>query len=157
MPHHEDDDHAGGYDEPEDELATRRRAKLNPDMVQDVLDFHEKFGQHVNSAPGWAPFEVMRMRFNLVAEEYKELHNAVGMGTVEDAVDAAADLMYVTIGLMNAMGADMRLIWAAVHRANMAKEGGPTRDDGKILKPEGWTPPDIKALLDIQPSLRRNG
>ena len=31
----------------------------------------------------------------------------------------------------------------------MAKVGGPIREDGKRLKPEGWEPPNItKVLLD---------
>jgi predicted HAD superfamily Cof-like phosphohydrolase len=29
----------------------------------------------------------------------------------------------------------------------MAKAGGPTRADGKKLKPEGWEPPRIKEML----------
>ena len=42
--------------------------------------------------------------------------------------------------------------WAVVHVSNMAKlgpDGKPIyREDGKILKPEGWQPPDIGAVLD---------
>jgi predicted HAD superfamily Cof-like phosphohydrolase len=34
-----------------------------------------------------------------------------------------------------------------VHRANMAKAGGPKRADGKHMKPEGWTPPDVAGEL----------
>jgi len=36
------------------------------------------------------------------------------------------------------------------HASNMAKEGGKTRADGKVLKPEGWRPPDIRFEIDRQ-------
>jgi predicted HAD superfamily Cof-like phosphohydrolase len=32
----------------------------------------------------------------------------------------------------------------------MAKASGPRRADGKVLKPEGWTPPDIVGVLERQ-------
>jgi predicted HAD superfamily Cof-like phosphohydrolase len=40
-------------------------------------------------------------------------------------------------------------VWKEVHRSNMAKlEGGVRkREDGKILKPEGWTPPDVEGVM----------
>jgi hypothetical protein len=30
----------------------------------------------------------------------------------------------------------------------MAKEGGPVREDGKVLKPEGWLPPDLHSVFE---------
>jgi hypothetical protein len=30
----------------------------------------------------------------------------------------------------------------------MAKQGGAMRADGKLLKPEGWLPPDLAPILD---------
>jgi predicted HAD superfamily Cof-like phosphohydrolase len=37
----------------------------------------------------------------------------------------------------------------------MAKAGGPKRADGKQLKPEGWTPPDLAPILAEQERERR--
>lgn len=127
--------------------------KLNPDMVQDVLDFHLKFGQHVGAEPAYAPFEVMRLRFRLINEEWEELQLAFSAQGIPEIADATADLIYVLIGFMIAMGIDLRPIWTAVQRANMAKVGGAMREDGKVLKPDGWVPPDIASILSIQPSL----
>ena len=44
-------------------------------------------------------------------------------------------------------------VWNEVARSNLAKIDDETgkvlkRVDGKVLKPEGWTPPDIKSILD---------
>ncbi|SAK98537.1 Phosphoribosyl-ATP pyrophosphohydrolase [Caballeronia pedi] len=43
--------------------------------------------------------------------------------------------------------------WKEVFRSNMAKVDPETgavrrRDDGKVLKPEGWTPPNLAAILE---------
>lgn len=64
--------------------------------------------------------------------------------------DGLADLDYVVEGTRLEFGIDGAPIAAEVHRANMAKVGGPIRDDGKKLKPAGWTPPDIEGELRRQ-------
>lgn len=65
--------------------------------------------------------------------------------------DATVDLDYFVDGARTAFGVDVRPLWKAVHEANMKKQGGPRREsDGKRLKPEGWQPADIGALLREQ-------
>jgi predicted HAD superfamily Cof-like phosphohydrolase len=39
-----------------------------------------------------------------------------------------------------------------VHRANLQKAGGPRRNDGKLLKPPGWQPADVKSVIRQQVS-----
>jgi predicted HAD superfamily Cof-like phosphohydrolase len=38
----------------------------------------------------------------------------------------------------------------------MKKVGGKMRPDGKVLKPEGWKPPQIEEILAKQPPLFDN-
>lgn len=51
-------------------------------------------------------------------------------------------------------GVDAMHVFVEVHLANMRKlgpDGLPIRRaDGKVLKPEGWTPPEIQRVLDDQ-------
>jgi len=57
----------------------------------------------------------------------------------------------VLLGIMpiaSEMNLPMHRLWNEVHRANMDKAGGPKRADGKVLKPEGWKPPDIHGILE---------
>lgn len=63
--------------------------------------------------------------------------------------DGLADLIYVCIGTALTLGIPLDRVWKEVHRSNMAKvQGGVRRrDDGKILKPDGWTPPDIEGVI----------
>lgn len=69
--------------------------------------------------------------------------------------DHIADSIYVLCGLANLLGIPIHQVFAEVHRSNMSKavpngNGGFTvikREDGKILKPAHWTPPNIKLIL----------
>ena len=78
---------------------------------------------------------------------------AMGQGDLVEIADGLADLIYVLIGTSIAYGIDLEPIWDEVHKTNMAKVGGGVRGDGKILKPEGWEPPEIERLLVAQLSL----
>jgi predicted HAD superfamily Cof-like phosphohydrolase len=64
--------------------------------------------------------------------------------------DGFADLDYVVEGSRLEFGIHGAPIAREVHRANMAKVGGPRREDGKVLKPKGWMPPDIEGELRKQ-------
>jgi len=66
------------------------------------------------------------------------------------AADALTDIAYVVEGACLELGIDSDPVFDLVHRANMAKTGGPIREDGKRLKPPGWTPPDVAGELKRQ-------
>ena len=60
--------------------------------------------------------------------------------------------MVVVAGAINSMGADGEGAWREVMATNFAKidrQLGKVRrrEDGKILKPEGWTPPNLVKFL----------
>lgn len=84
----------------------------------------------------------------LVEEEHGEFKHAQ---TLPDKVDGAIDLIWVTLGWLNAVGVNASPIWEAVRLANMTKVSGPVcPDTGKRLKPPGFKHPDIGALIDEQ-------
>lgn len=64
-----------------------------------------------------------------------------------EALDGCTDLLVVTYGTFEAIGVDAAPFFDEVHRANMAKIGGPRDATGKQLKPPGWSPPDIVGVL----------
>lgn len=85
----------------------------------------------------------------LIEEEFTELQDAKSQ---EDQLDALIDILVVTIGAINSMGADGEGAWNEVMRTNFAKIDEETgkvrkREDGKVLKPEGWLPPNLKPYL----------
>ena len=86
----------------------------------------------------------------LITEEYFELQESK---TQLDQLDALIDILVVTIGAIHSMGADAEGAWREVMRSNLAKINPDTgkvnkREDGKVLKPDGWTPPDLKPYLE---------
>ena len=86
---------------------------------------------------------------NLIHEEFNEL---VASSTKVDDLDALIDILVVTIGAINSLGVNGEAAWQEVMRTNMAKIDPVTgkvlrREDGKVLKPEGWTPPDLKPYI----------
>ena len=72
---------------------------------------------------------------------------AIRAGDLVQAIDGLCDLLCVVYGAALEFGVELAPYWDEVHRTNMAKMGGPVRDDGKRLKPDGWKPPDIAGVL----------
>lgn len=87
----------------------------------------------------------------LIEEEMRELKVAELQADEVEEFDAVLDLLVVLIGYGLSRGWPMLAGWEEVMRSNMAKIDPKTgtvtkRADGKILKPESWTPP---ALADV--------
>jgi predicted HAD superfamily Cof-like phosphohydrolase len=101
------------------------------------------------------------MYLDLIREEYKELlvaqglddnHNRVGTADPVETLDALLDILVVTTGAIHSMGANGEGGWKEVMSTNFAKIDKETgkvrkREDGKVLKPVGWTPPDLKPFI----------
>ena len=90
--------------------------------------------------------------YNLIAEEFAELNAAVVQGDKDEQLDALIDILVVTVGAIHSMGADGEGAWNEVMRTNFAKIDPVTgkvrkREDGKVLKPEGWTPPNLSKFI----------
>jgi predicted HAD superfamily Cof-like phosphohydrolase len=117
---------------------------------EDVQDFHDKFGCHAQCTPAEPPPHVAELRRKLIVEECNELIGALQAGDLIETADACADLIYVVLGTCVSYGIDLAPVWDAVQASNMAKENGGKSESGKVLKPAGWTPPDVAGLLREQ-------
>ena len=89
---------------------------------------------------------------DLIREEVRELEEAIVEGNRKEILDALEDIMVVTAGAMHSMGADGEGGWNEVMRTNFAKIDPVTgkvrkREDGKVLKPEGWQPPNLEPFI----------
>jgi predicted HAD superfamily Cof-like phosphohydrolase len=125
---------------------------------QKIVDFHKAAGAAYSAVPVLPDEALLNFRLKLIREEYEEVCAAVeALLAVEQgdpAVDLAplvhelADLLYVVYGTFASVGVDADAVFAEVHRANMTKIGGPVRADGKLLKPEGWQPANVTAVLE---------
>jgi predicted HAD superfamily Cof-like phosphohydrolase len=123
-------------------LGWRERVSRAPQ--DDVREFHEALDIPVNSTPKIRRHE---LRADLIEEEAAETCAAIRAGDLLGAIDGLCDLLYVVHSSALEFGIDLDPFWSEVHRTNMAKVGGPVREDGKRLKPDGWTPPDLAGVL----------
>lgn len=136
-----------------------------------LREFHEAFGCPINDSPSLENVSNTErlLRIECIREELEELVEAaygskarvevwvsppvfgVDERDLVEVADALADLMYFVIGTALYYGIDLEAVFTEVHRSNMAKlqpDGSVSRrEDGKVLKPDGWTPPDVAAVL----------
>jgi len=89
------------------------------------------------------------MYISLIEEEFNELQESEDD---TETLDALIDILVVTIGAIHSMGADGEGAWREVMATNFAKIDRETgkvrkREDGKVLKPIGWTPPELAQFL----------
>jgi predicted HAD superfamily Cof-like phosphohydrolase len=88
------------------------------------------------------------MYVQLIGEETGELADAINANDSVETLDALIDILVVTIGAIHSRGWDAEGAWDEVMRTNAAKIDLDTgkvrkREDGKVLKPEGWKPPNL--------------
>lgn len=116
----------------------------------DVERFMNAGGHAVYDQPRSGFDQQAMLYFDLCKEEFHELAAAVKKFDIVETADAAADLIWVIEGLCHTLGIPLQSVWNEVSRANFSKtvEGKLVkRDDGKILKPDTYSPPDIKSII----------
>lgn len=125
-------------------------------MLSDIREFYKAVGaesQFTTIPTADIPSHLKDVRQNLIFEEVGELFKAMNNKDLEQIFDAILDIQYVVLGTALTYGLEHRMEagWKEVQRSNMAKVGPDgkvnMRADGKILKPETWTPPDLHGVL----------
>lgn len=121
-------------------------------IMDDLRAFHTACDVPIIPTPTIPDADRVELRRNILAEEWRETDLAMAMGDMVEIADGLADLIYVAAGTALEYGIPLERVWAEVHRSNMAKADPVTgkvrkRADGKVLKPEGWTPPDIASVI----------
>src|SRR5210317_931560 len=109
----------------------------------------ERFGSACDQPPSESNY---KMYLSLIDEEVSELVEAVAADDKVEQLDALVDILVVTMGAIRAGGFDGEGAWNEVMRTNFAKIDPNTgkvrkREDGKVLKPEGWEPPQLASFI----------
>lgn len=126
-------------------------SKLTP--FEMVKEFHVTYGLPIATSPGHPPKERIKLRRDLISEEYWEYDRAVENGDLVNLAQELADILYVTYGTALEYGIPLDEVIAEVHASNMSKLDSDgkviLRDDGKILKGPNYKWPDIARILDV--------
>jgi predicted HAD superfamily Cof-like phosphohydrolase len=96
--------------------------------------------------------ENYKMYLDLIREETDELEEAIQDNDKVEQLDALIDILVVTLGAVRAAGWDGEGAWKEVMDTNFAKIDPTTgkvikREDGKVLKPEGWKAPELTKFI----------
>ena len=117
--------------------------------MTNVFEDVNKFGTACDQPASEANY---KMYLGLIDEEVGELEEAVMANDRVEQLDALVDILVVTVGAIRAGGFDGEGAWKEVMDTNFAKIDANTgkvrkREDGKVLKPEGWQPPQLEKFL----------
>ena len=103
---------------------------------------------HFDQSVGQFNEDQFNLYTKLIQEEVDELWTANADADRVECLDALIDILVVTIGAIHSMGSDAEGAWKEVMQTNFAKIDKDTgkvrkREDGKVLKPVGWVPPNL--------------
>lgn len=152
----------------------QRIAPQRPDFLQDIADFHVKYGLPYSGKARVLPPELHNFRIKFMREEIDEHEEVqtflydettkpaeyrdqgVILEGLEKQLDALVDEMYVLLGTayLQGMFSSFEEAWRRVHHANMQKVRATNAVDSArgstfdVIKPAGWTPPSHKDLLE---------
>lgn len=113
-------------------------------MYNDVVTFIEACDQEKNTINAL-------LYKTLIEEEFKEFVDAIEQNDEVEQLDACMDMIWVILGFCYMKKFNVDGAWSEVSRSNLDKisENGKVikREDGKILKPEGWRPPNLTSFV----------
>lgn len=122
--------------------------------LEQVAEFHRTFGIPLREVPT-ANIPEAAMRHEIMREENEEYRQACEAGDIVAIADALGDQLYVLCGTILAHGLQDVIadVVTEIHRSNMSKlgpDGKPiVREDGKILKGDGYFRPNLQPILTI--------
>ena len=114
-------------------------------MYNDVVKFIEACDQEKTN-------ENSGLYANLIKEEVEEFFVSCRDNDEVEQLDACMDMIWVILGYCHMRGWNVEGAWNEVARSNLSKIDPTTgkvikREDGKVLKPEGWTPPNLAPFV----------
>ena len=121
---------------------------MQPTVFEDVLRFMIACGQIPPETPTVHETELSELYKSLIQEEVSEFWEAEAVANDQEMLDACFDMIWVIVGYMHARGWNAQAAWNVGAASNHSKIDPATgkvirREDGKILKPVGWEPPNF--------------
>ena len=123
------------------------------DAIKMVSEFMVACDQEIKSGASNVEDKTSSLRYHLMSEENLEYFISCLQDNKVEILDALVDMAYVLFGTVASHGMTDEFVkgFKLVHENNMTKiqEDGKVlkNPDGKILKPDGYVPVDLKSLL----------
>ena len=122
--------------------------------MPNVFKDQEKFMKACDQTTGEFNKDQYALYLSLIDEESTELDVALANNDRMEQLDALIDILVVTIGAIHSGGFDAEDAWKEVMKSNFAKIDSETgkvrkREDGKVLKPLGWTAPALAQFVKV--------
>ena len=116
-----------------------------------VKIFMETFGQEIKANPSFSTDKINKLRYDLIAEEMKELKEAMENKDLLEVADALTDILYVTYGAGHAFGINLDKCFEEVQNSNMSKLDENSKpiynEDGKVMKGPKYFKPDLSKFI----------
>ena len=118
---------------------------------QSVKKFMQTFGQEVKDKAMFPNDKIVKLRSELIKEEFEELNQAINDNDIKEVADALTDILYVTYGAGHAFGINLDKCFDEVQKSNMSKlgfDGKPIyNESGKVMKGPSYFKPDLNKFL----------
>ncbi len=94
-----------------------------PKALTSVAEFHRTFKHPILVRPQIPPEKRCKLRVSLIAEELKELEEAINDKDIVEVADALCDIQYVLSGAVHefGLGEKFKELFDEVQRSNMSK------------------------------------
>jgi len=104
--------------------------------LNQVAEFHTTFKHPIQPSPIIPAKQRANLRVSLLAEELKELQEAIDQDDLVEVADALCDLQYVLAGaiLEFGLGEKFKTLFDEVHRSNMSKACRTIEEAEKTIK-----------------------
>ena len=116
-----------------------------------VREMCRAFGQDVHTELHKPENAIRGLRLRLLSEEFREYMEAEKVGDPTEIADALGDMLVVIHGTAAAYGINLDAVVGEIHASNMTKvqpDGTVLRDEnGKVLKPDSYRPPQLAPIL----------
>lgn len=130
-----------------EERLLRARLMFEEGGVEMIKASGCKLVYHTGPYPEEPPIELNLDRLSVELDENAE-------PDLVAVADSIGDTLVVTYGAANCYGVDAEQVYDEVHRSNLSKvwpDGAiHKRADGKVIKPETYSPADLKTVLRRQ-------
>jgi predicted HAD superfamily Cof-like phosphohydrolase len=107
---------------------------------------------HITPSEPSQPSALSDLYKTLIDEEYEEFVEAFNAGDDAEQLDACFDMMWVIVAYAKTRGWDIDKAWDEGAKSNLYKIDQASgrvirREDGKILKPKDWQPPNFEKFV----------